>query len=163
MGVSRRVRSERGAQAVEFALVLPFLLLIVFGIIAYGFVFAAQLSMNSSARDAARAGVVQPITGNPMTCQAVALQAKNASSTIGLTPSKVSVQVSSPTASGSPACKVAADGSASGSTGTTMCTGSSQDGQLVVLVTYDSVKVPVPMVPVPGKLTATGSFQCEYS
>jgi Flp pilus assembly protein TadG len=161
----RKRRKQDGAAAVEFALVLPVLLIIVFGIIAYGFVFAAQLNMNSAARDASRAGVVQPLVGTPMTCQAIANQAKTASNTIGLTPSKVSVTVSSPsvTPTPTPTCTVPASGSATGSTTATMCTGSATGGQLKVVITYSSVKVPVPLVPIPKNLIATGSFQCEYS
>ena len=44
---------EGGASAVEFALVVPFLLLIVFGIIVYGMVFAQTLSLSNSARQGA--------------------------------------------------------------------------------------------------------------
>jgi Flp pilus assembly protein TadG len=161
------LRTERGASAVEFALVLPVLLLVVFGIIAYGFVFAAQLNMNSAARDASRSGVVQPMAGSAMTCQAIATQAKNASNTIGLAPSKVSVKVSSPSVSGQPYCNVAANGTVTSSPSAfataQACTSATQTGQLVVVITYANVKVPVPLVPVPSNLTATGSFQCEYS
>jgi Flp pilus assembly protein TadG len=155
----RRRRQQEGAAAVEFALVLPILLLIVFGIIAYGFIFAAQLSMNSAARDASRAGVVQPLPpSSSLTCQAIAQQAKSASPTVGLSASKISVTVTGPGGT----CTVPTTGPATGSNAAP-CTGSGQGAQVVVLVTYDNVKVPVPIVPIPGKLTATGSFQCEYS
>ena len=158
----RRQRDERGASAVEFALVLPILLLVVFGVIAYGFVFAAQLNLNSSARDASRAGVVQPLSGTGLTCLQIATQAKNSSSTIGLSPSKVTVVVSSPTATGTPTCTVAPNGSSSGSTTVKMCTGSTSGGQLVVKISYPP-KVPVPLIPLPSTLYGTGSFSCEYS
>ena len=41
---------------------MPFLLLIVFGIIVYGMVFAQSLSLSNAARQAARSGVVQGTT-----------------------------------------------------------------------------------------------------
>jgi Flp pilus assembly protein TadG len=154
-------RDQRGAAAVEFALVLPILLLVVFGVIAYGFVFAGQITINSSARDAARAGVVQPFGGAGLTCQAIATQARNGSSTIGLAPSSVTVTVSSPTATGSPTCTMDKAGGVTGTATTKMCTGSTAGGQVVVRISYVP-KAPVPMVPMPSSLSGTGSFQCEY-
>ena len=50
--------SQKGASAVEFALVLPLLMLITFGIIEFGmFIYNQQVITNAS-REGARAGIV---------------------------------------------------------------------------------------------------------
>lgn len=46
--------SERGATAVEFALLLPLLLLLVFGIIDFGRAINAQITLTQAARTGAR-------------------------------------------------------------------------------------------------------------
>ena len=51
-------RTERGASAVEFALTVPFLLLLVAGVINFGFAFAEQLALDNAAREGARYAVV---------------------------------------------------------------------------------------------------------
>ncbi|MGE9808853.1 TadE/TadG family type IV pilus assembly protein [Janibacter sp. G1551] len=52
--MTTRTRSERGAAAIEFALVLPLLLLIVAGITDFGRAFYMQISTASAAREGAR-------------------------------------------------------------------------------------------------------------
>ena len=47
-------KSEKGQAMVEFALLLPILLLIFSGIINFGWVFGNQLLANNAAREAAR-------------------------------------------------------------------------------------------------------------
>lgn len=47
----------RGASAVEFALVLPVLLLILFGTIEYGWYLTCQFVLNNAVAEGARAGV----------------------------------------------------------------------------------------------------------
>ena len=54
----RRRRTERGASAVEFALVVLPLLAIVFAIVNFAVVFAQQLALDNAIRAGARAGVV---------------------------------------------------------------------------------------------------------
>lgn len=49
-------RDDRGAAAVEFALVLPILLLLVLGIVQFGLTFTQWLEMESAAREGARWG-----------------------------------------------------------------------------------------------------------
>jgi Flp pilus assembly protein TadG len=52
---------ERGAAAVEFALLLPVLLLIIFGTIDFGRAFNAQITLTQAAREGARlAALGQP-------------------------------------------------------------------------------------------------------
>lgn len=50
----RRFRKERGAAAVEFALILPALLLLVLGMIEFSRLFNQQISLSNAARSAAR-------------------------------------------------------------------------------------------------------------
>ena len=52
--VDRRVNGDRGAAAVELALVLPFLLLLLFGMIDFGRAYNMQLSLTHAAREGAR-------------------------------------------------------------------------------------------------------------
>jgi Flp pilus assembly protein TadG len=47
-------QSQRGASAVEFALVLPVLVLFLFGILVFGLVFARSQGMEAAAREGAR-------------------------------------------------------------------------------------------------------------
>lgn len=52
------MRSKRGASAVEFAIILPLLIVLVFGIIEFGaFLFNQQVITNAS-REGARRGIV---------------------------------------------------------------------------------------------------------
>jgi Flp pilus assembly protein TadG len=55
----RRWTSERGAAAVEFALVLPILLLLVFGIVEFGRTFQVQATLSAAAREGVRVMAVQ--------------------------------------------------------------------------------------------------------
>lgn len=55
---SRRKARQRGAAAVEFALVLPFLLMVVLGAIDWGWYFFVREVVTNAAREGARAGAV---------------------------------------------------------------------------------------------------------
>ena len=62
-GETRRVRrEERGAAAVEFALVVPLLLLILFGIISYGYLLSFRQALSQGAAEGARAAAVSTMT-----------------------------------------------------------------------------------------------------
>ena len=52
--VAERLLGERGAAAVEFALVVPVLLLLLFGIIEFSKAFNNQATLSSAAREGAR-------------------------------------------------------------------------------------------------------------
>lgn len=69
MRARRRRGRDSGAAAVEFALVLPLLLLILFGIIDFGRMLNAQITINEAAREGARAMALfdQTAGGNRVT------------------------------------------------------------------------------------------------
>ena len=58
--MTRSLRDDDGANAVEFALVLPILVVLVFGIFTVGMAFNLKLVSNHAARDAARFGATLP-------------------------------------------------------------------------------------------------------
>lgn len=161
-------RPETGASAVEFALVLPILVLFVFGIIDFGVLFAQVLSLNNAARDAARFGVVRQIDGtSSRTCYDVLARARNQVGTLALTPDSVAVTV---TLSGTTRCSIAAGTPLPASANTPAlqtapCSGSvsGTGDQLQVQATTAST----PIVPMPWAttfmLSGNGYFRCEYS
>jgi Flp pilus assembly protein TadG len=63
-GPRGRRRSERGAVAVEFALIAPVLFLLIFGIIDFGFGFQAWDGSAAAAREGARVGIINPNVGD---------------------------------------------------------------------------------------------------
>ena len=165
-----RRRKDTGAAAVEFALVLPILLTLVFGIIYFGYIFAAQISLNSSARDAARAAVVQPLggSGTGMKCSVVAAAARKGASTIGIASPGIAIGVTVTSPSGTTCTfgpTVPASAGASDTRDiceTIPATARASDNQLRIDLTYHAVS-PVPFVPLSfNDLKATGAFQCEY-
>lgn len=61
----RRARDQRGAAAVELALVLPILVLLIFGIIEFGRGYNAKVSLQGAVREGAR--VLALDSGDPVT------------------------------------------------------------------------------------------------
>lgn len=76
---------DRGAAMVEFALVLPILLLLVFGIIEFGRAYNVQTSLTAAARQAAR---VMALQNNSAQAKSAA---QSVATTLGLTISQISV------------------------------------------------------------------------
>jgi hypothetical protein len=62
---------ERGATLVEMAIVLPLLLLLVFGIIEFGLAWFDNQSISQGVREAARRGVVFDFDGDVAACTGV--------------------------------------------------------------------------------------------
>lgn len=83
--MSRRANDDRGAVAVEFALIFPILIVILIGIVEYGSVFNAQLLLTGAAREAARS---MAVTGDVAGAQSAALAAAD-----GLAPTLTSANV----------------------------------------------------------------------
>lgn len=75
----RRRHAQRGAVAVEFALILPILLLLVLGIIEFGFGYHAWDATQNAAREGARLGAVS------FSEQEIIDRAKNAASMLDQT------------------------------------------------------------------------------
>ena len=166
-------RAERGAAAVEFALVLPLLLAVVFGIINFGFVMSQKAALSNAARAGARYATVNAYSGTH-TCQSVVDKVRAEALTLGIgdgNKNQVAVDVTftdQATGVAATVCSTSA-GSASVSFGgaslpcrNTSGSPSAPD-QLAVTGRFES---PLP-VPTPGlgssvTLTGSSSFVCEY-
>src|SRR5687767_12646276 len=53
-----RDRSERGQSVVEFAMVLPLLLVVLFAIVDFGRIYQGHITLTNAAREGARLGAV---------------------------------------------------------------------------------------------------------
>lgn len=58
----RRLRPQRGAELIEFALVLPLLLVVIAGIVDFGFLFQRYVVVNNAAREGARVAILPNYT-----------------------------------------------------------------------------------------------------
>jgi Flp pilus assembly protein TadG len=70
----RLVRSESGAELIEFALTLPLLLLVVLGMIEFGFLFREYEVVTNAAREGARIAGLPAYSANPANAKARAEQ-----------------------------------------------------------------------------------------
>jgi Flp pilus assembly protein TadG len=68
-----RIRKDDGQTFVEFAIVLPILVLLVFGITQFGLIFRNYLAITDAARVGARAAAVKR-TNSPCTAATTAIQ-----------------------------------------------------------------------------------------
>ena len=81
---------ERGAAAVEFALVIPVLLLLVFGMLEFSRAYNVQISLTNAAREGAR---VMAIHDDPALAKNAAIAA--AAPSVSVTNAQVTVSPSS--------------------------------------------------------------------
>jgi len=63
MEQARFIHNERGASAVEFALVLPLLLILLFGIIEFSIILYDKAMITNASREGARAGIIVGLDG----------------------------------------------------------------------------------------------------
>lgn len=158
--------SERGASAVEFALVVPLLLLIVFGLVNFGVLFSQQLTINQAVREGARRGVVN---GDPATstCNGIKNGVQAGVSGLGISGSAVAVKVTQDGFSSSSGCgsqfhtanwstNRPCIGSFNSSTGAS--------GSLQVEAQHEST-IPISFPPFPTQMTLTAKavFRCEFT
>jgi Flp pilus assembly protein TadG len=86
-----RKLNERGAVAAEFALLLPVLLTILFGIIEFGMIMYGREVVTNATREGARAGIVQ---GPPKRTEGeITTIANNYLTATGINPSDVTFTV----------------------------------------------------------------------
>lgn len=102
--LAHRLGSERGAAAVEFALVVPVLLLLLVGIVEFGRLYNTQIELSGAAREGAR---VMAIGNNPVAARAAVRQGAPS-----LNPALTDAQIAVVTNGTNPASCLAAAGSA---------------------------------------------------
>jgi Flp pilus assembly protein TadG len=88
----RRIQDERGQTMVEFALVIPVLFMVLFGIIQFGILYNDYVTVTDAARVGARKGAVSRTTANPAGLAEAA--ARNAAS--GLNQAALDVLITAP-------------------------------------------------------------------
>lgn len=87
----RRRFGDGGAAAVEFALILPVLLSVVFGILEYGWIFYQQFNLASAVRNGLRQGVTISQTASPNPQETCRQKALADLQTMGISPASVTV------------------------------------------------------------------------
>lgn len=146
----RRRPTEDGSSAVEFALVAPLLIMLVFGVISFGMIFGQQLALGNAAREAARYGVVEG-----RTCAQIASSAQDAANTIGMSGTNVTVSIKRGTSAGTATsvCPSSSD----------PCKGSTTGDSIFVTLDFTSqINIPLVLTKSIG-LRSDGVFRCEYS
>jgi Flp pilus assembly protein TadG len=75
--MAARLRGERGASAVEFALIVPLLVLLVIGIAEFGHAFQVQGTLSAAAREGVRTMALQNDPGAARTAVRAAASSLN--------------------------------------------------------------------------------------
>ena len=91
----KKEKGEDGQAMVEFALILPIFLLILCGIIDFGWLFYNQLSLNNACREGARYAVVHTAEGG--NTQAIEEHIDNTTTTVFANDVRIEIIYSNPT------------------------------------------------------------------
>jgi Flp pilus assembly protein TadG len=121
------MRRDRGAQVVEFALIVPLVLILIGAIVQFGFAFNRQVTVTQAAREGARLAAICGSTCSP---KSVIQATKDAAP--GLDPTKMTITVQYCPADGS-----ACTGSV-GSPGYCPANADQDTGDAVVIISYPS-------------------------
>ena len=154
----RRARRQEGAAAVEFGLIAPILVLLVFGTMSFGILFAQTLALSNAARQGARLGAV----GN-RTCAELVAETKNSATSININTANVTVQILRGSAVGTAKDITAAAPCTNSTPNDTPCHDSENGDNVYVKASYKSSML-VPLFFVSDNFTVggTGAFRCEY-
>jgi Flp pilus assembly protein TadG len=87
----RRMKSERGAAIVEFALVIPILLMLVVGIFEFGRMYYIQTTLSMAARQGARILALNPGAGGVAAARSAT---KSAALDLGLADGEIAISPS---------------------------------------------------------------------
>lgn len=164
-------RRDEGAAAVEMALVLPILLLLVFGIINFGVLFGQQLALNNGVRQGVRTAVV---AGNPdnQSCGQVLTGVQSASGpTIAMDTDDVQVQVQRVLSDNTSTVGLDCFGGfaatpTGGNVDTRVCESTNNDeNSIKAIARYETNFLTVmPFLPSPDfTLEATAVYRCEFN
>ena len=138
MKFHRRANNEEGAAALEFALVLPLLLMVIFGIIEFGRIYSQYQVYQGAAREGARYAAVRSGAGVGPTATQVRTRVLDSAEPYDGNITSTSINVS------------------------TQC--SSTNVGTVVTVTWDqSYTIDIPLLPpyTPSPLQIRSAFRCE--
>jgi Flp pilus assembly protein TadG len=174
--VGASARGERGAAAVEFALVLPILIVIVFGIINFGIVLAQKASLAGAVRTGARYGSVNAYAATH-SCKNVIDKVRDSASTIGIgstnnTRIGVTVYLVKPDNTRTTQCTAGVGDAFPGAATAAPCirqpaipaANPATPDTLTIETTFDSqLLIPTPGLGNSFNLSNAASFQCEYS
>jgi Flp pilus assembly protein TadG len=135
--LSGRFSEEHGVAAVEFALLVPLLVVILFSITSFGIALSRFVAYTGAAREGARYAAVhcQP---DATQCTIALIQARVAQTAVGnpIAPGPVTVDRN--------------------------CATAIPPGQVVTVSWVQSIPIQIPMLPDLSKtITITGSFRCE--
>jgi Flp pilus assembly protein TadG len=166
-------RDDRGASAVEFALISVLLLAIVYAIMGFGFAMAQQASLASGAREGARYGSTNGVGTAVHTCGAVVDRARQQAQTIGVSETDVGVTVYRVTGGASTTVCSAAVGAATPTGGSAPCANSTATAATEATVRVETtledrgkvIPSPIPggeSLLTPDTLEGAGEFRCEY-
>jgi hypothetical protein len=102
VNTSRRLRSDRGAELIEFALVLPLLLFIIMGLVDFGFMFQRFEVVTNAAREGARMAVLPGYVTADVTARVQTYVSTGGLATTATNPSVTVTNVVIPTGGGGP-------------------------------------------------------------
>ena len=63
--IIKKIKGQRGASAIEFAIILPVLLVILIGIMEFGYAMFAKAVITNASREGARTGIVYATPNRP--------------------------------------------------------------------------------------------------